>query len=312
MINKVITLIVLVGLSIGLSVALFRYPENVYLQRGLSSAIALSILYLIFKLFFEEVVARRVQKGASRFSFRRVMSAFFFIAAVIALTNIWINAQNLLVAFGLIGAGVALALQDLFKNLAGGLLIIVRSPYRVGDRIEINAKKGDVIDIGLLSTTLMEIGEWVSGDQPTGRLCLLPNGLVLSHSVHNYTRDHRYIWDELSFPITYDSDWRLASDTILKLVARETEAVTKEAQESINSLAGRYFLPQRAEVPHVFMTPTDNWITLTVRYVSEVRNRRLLRDSLNRLILSEIESLGKGKIKISSQTLSVTVGQAAG
>ncbi|APV43479.1 Small-conductance mechanosensitive channel [Dehalogenimonas formicexedens] len=307
MVNKIITVFILLALSIGAAVALFRYPENVYLQRALSSGLTLAGLYLVFKLILEEAVARSISEIASRFNFRRVMSAFFFIGAAIALTNIWINAQNLLVAYGLIGAGVALALQDLFKNLAGGLMLFTRGTYRIGDRVEVNSKKGDVIDIGLLNTTLLEIGEWVGGDQPTGRLCQIPNGFILSHAVHNYTRDHHFIWDEINIPLTYDSDWHLALDTILKLVTIETKAATTEAQDSFSRLAGRYFLPGNAGAPSIFVTLTDNWINLTVRYISEVRNRRETRDRLNRLILDEITRLGSEKVRISSQTLGVSV-----
>jgi small-conductance mechanosensitive channel len=227
--NKIITLVVLVGLSAGLSVAVLRF-ENDYLRKALYSLIAMAALYLVFKFIFEEAIARRIRELATRFSFRRTVSAFFLIGAVLALATIWVEAQNLVVAYGIVGAGVVVALQDFFKDIAGGLVIFIRGSYKVGDRIEINSRKGDVIDIDLMNTTLLEIGEWVSGDQPTGRLCLVPNGLVLSHTVHNYTKDHDYIWDEINIPITYDSDWHLASEIVLGFVTRETEDVTQKAQ----------------------------------------------------------------------------------
>lgn len=145
------------------------------------------------------------------------------------------------------------------------------------------------------------------GDQPTGRLCVIPNGLVLAHTVHNYTKDHQFIWDEISVPITYDSDWRLASEIVLGVVTRETEGVNRDAQQSIATIAVKYYLPERAEVPYLFITLTDNWINFTARYVTEVRSRRLIKDRLSRMILAEIEEAGKQKVKISSATLTVTL-----
>lgn len=307
MLNKIVILAILIALSAASAVGLFNYPENIYIRHALYSSLALAILYIIFKLALEEVVAHNISARAARFSFRRVVSALFLVAVAIALTSIWTEAQNLLVAYGLVGAGIAFALQDIFKNLAGGLVLLIRGPYLVGDRIEINKKSGDVIDIDLMNTTLLEMGEWVSGDQPTGRLCLIPNGLVLSQPVHNYTRDHSFLWDETRVPVTYGSDWRLASDTMLKLATDLTRDVTQQAMDSISRLSSRYYLPERAEVPYVFMTPTDNWVNLTVRYITKVRERRAIRDTLNRFILAEFEKLGKEKVTVASATMTVTV-----
>lgn len=304
--NKIIKLIILAGLTLGLLVGVLSY-ENGYLLKSLYTLIGLTILYVVFKFLFEEVVARHIAEPATRYSFRRAVSAFFFIAAFLVIITVWIDARDLLIAYGLIGAGVAVALQDFFKNVAGGLVIFIRGHYRVGDRIEVNSRFGDVIDVDLLNTTLLEIKEWVTGDQPTGRLCLIPNGFVLSHPVHNYTKDHQFIWDEIHIPVTFGSDWKLASDIIRDVVTRETEIVTRQAQQSLSGLSGTYYLPERAEVPYVYSTITDNWISLTVRYVTEVRNRRPVNDRLNRLILEEIERAGKDKIQVSSETLTVSL-----
>ena len=105
-------------------------------------------------------------------------------------------------------AGAAVDLQDVFKNFAGSIIIFVTGTYHVGDRIEVNSKIGDVIDIRIFYTTMMETNEWVRGDQTAGCLSNFQNGLVLSGIVNNYTGDHPHIRDELSIPITYDSDWK--------------------------------------------------------------------------------------------------------
>jgi small-conductance mechanosensitive channel len=104
------------------------------------------------------------------------------------------------------------------KNFVGGFIVLAGQPYEVGDRIEIAGESGDVIDIGVMSTTLLEIGGWVHGDQPTGRVTIIPNGRVLTQQVHNYTKDHSFIWEELTISLTYDSDWQQVWDILLTIV----------------------------------------------------------------------------------------------
>ena len=225
--------------------------------------------------------------------------------SIIVFVAIWIvETQNILIAFGLIGAAVAFALQDIFKNFIGGIMIFLNGIYRVGDRVEINEKFGDVIDISLFYTTLMETREWVSGDQVTGRLTTVPNGLVLNGTIQNYTRDFDFIWDEITVPITYDSDWKEASEKILEIVTKETIDVSENAQKIMEKIEGKYYFTKRSLQPAIFLTLTDNWITFGIRYVTEVRQRRILHDKLSRLILSEIEN--SQKIKIASATMNIT------
>ena len=89
------------------------------------------------------------------------------------------------------------------------------------------------MDIGIMYTTLLEIKDWVSGDQATGRLITIPNGQVLSNSVNNYTKDHNFIWDELHIPISYSNDWRLAHDCILQIVNEQTKETVEQANKEI-------------------------------------------------------------------------------
>jgi len=200
----------------------------------------------------------------------------------------------------LIGAGVAIGLQDFFKNLLGAIIIFVTGIYRVGDRIEISSKYGDVIDIGLLYTTVLEIKEWVAGDLPTGRLTIIPNGYVISNTINNFTKDHNFIWDEINVPITYDSDWKEAVTVIQDVVSRETKNVTDQAEREMSKLEEERYFPKQAVEPAIFLTLTDNWITFNIRYITEVRQRRLLNNTLSRMILNEIQK--SKNIKVASTT----------
>jgi hypothetical protein len=145
-----------------------------------------------------------------------------------------------------------------------------------------------------MSTTLLEIGGWVQRDQPTGRVTLIPNGRVITQPVHNYTKDHSFIWEEMTIPITYGSDWERARDAILSIVRQETGEITKQAEKEIERLGEKYYFPRKVVEPSSYITPTDNWITFHVRYVTEVKGRRILRDRLYSLILKSITGDKRG------------------
>ena len=208
-------------------------------------------------------------------------------------------------SYGVLAAGAAVALQDFFKNFVGGMIIFLTGIYRVGDRVEVNTKSGDVIDVGILYTTLLEINDWMPGDQATGRLSTIPNSYVLSSTVNNYNKDHPFIWDEVTLPVTYDSDWKEAITLIVGIVEKETKQIAHEAEGSISRLGEKYYLPSKAVEPAVFFTLTDNYINFNIRYITEVRQRRLLRSSLNKILLDEIQ--GSEHIRIASETIDIGI-----
>jgi small-conductance mechanosensitive channel len=285
-------------------IANIKYPDQ-YLQKTAYSFSALTTIYFLFVILFEEFVTQRIRDSKTRYSLRKVISILGITVFLIVVVSIWIvETQNILIALGLIGAAIAFAIQDLFKNFIGGLMIFLNGLYHVGDRIEINQKYGDVIDISVLYTTLMETREWVSGDQATGRLTIVPNGTVLTGVVQNYTRDFDFIWDELTIPITYDSDWNEAASKILDIVKKETIDVSENAKKIMENLEGKYYFTKRSLEPAIFLTLTDNWISFGIRYVTEVKSRRLLHDRLSRTILNEIQK--SEKIKIASGTINIT------
>lgn len=304
MFRKYFTFLALAVLS-GLTWYVDRQFENVDLKKVFYSLLAVTASYLLFKLVLEGLVSRRIKDSKTRYSFRKTAQILFVVVSFIFVLRIWVpNPQALLVAYGLVAAGVAIALQDVFKNFAGALAILLSGIYRVGDRIEVNSRLGDVIDIGLFYTTLIELREWVDGDQTTGRITSLPNGQVLNSPVHNYTKDHNFLWDEIALPVTHDSNWKKAMEIIQSVVEEETSEITHRAEREISQLEEKYYLSKRNIEPAVFVTPTDNWILLRIRYVVDVRERRLVRNELSKRMLERIQRTPD--ITIASETLTVT------
>jgi small-conductance mechanosensitive channel len=303
--NRLVALAAQVALCCLSWVADYYYP-NAYLEMAFSTFLALAVIYFVFKILLEQTILRTIKDAKTRYSVRKTLSIVYMLVFMLVLIRIWVeDSEALLVSYGLIGAGIAIALQDFFKNFVGGILVFSTGIYRVGDRIEIDSKFGDVIDIGLMYTTLLEIREWVEGDQATGRLTIVPNGKVISGVVHNYTKDHSFIWDEIELPITYDSDWKYALQRFSVVIETETVELTKHAERDLANIMARYYLPKRGVEPAIFLTLTDNWINLGIRYIALVRERRSLRDRIYRRLLEEVNDSG-GRIKIASETLGIT------
>lgn len=282
----------------------YSYP-NMYLEKGFYTFLALTVIHILFKFVFEQAVSGKIHDSKTRYSFKKTISSLYLVFLTLVVLRIWVeNTQTLMVSYGIIVAGIAVALQDLFKNFMGGIILFVTGIYRVGDRIEIGSKVGDVIDISTLYTTLFELREWVPSDQPTGRLTTVPNGYILSSMVNNYTKDNNFIWDEIEIPITYASDWKKAMSVILDIVNTETNRFSMQAEKEIAILEEKYYLPSRSVEPAIFMKMTDNWITFNIRYVMDVRQRRAYRNKLSQMLLEEINK--HDDIKLASTTLDIT------
>ncbi|TAJ44145.1 mechanosensitive ion channel family protein [Methanofollis fontis] len=279
------------------------YPDTTIYRIALT-LLAVLIAYLVLRIVLERVFARTIKDAKVRYSFRKAVSVLYAIAVVVIGVRIWVDdPQSLIVAYGIIGAGVAISLQDFFKNFVGSIVLFLSGVYTVGDRIEIDDSIGDVIDIGLMSTTLMELGGWVGGDQPSGRITIVPNGQVLSGTVQNYTKDYTFVWDEITVPITYDSSVGEAIELIRSIAEKETADAVQGAGEAIVQAGGKYYLLEQGIEPAVYVTLTDNWVSLTLRYVTGVWGRRAERDRISRAILDEID--GNDRIRIASTTLEI-------
>ncbi len=302
--NRVVALTAQIALCCLAWVGDYYYP-SLYLEKAFLTFLALAIVYLVFRIALEQAIVRTIKDAKTRYSIRKATSILYVLVFVLVLIRIWIeDSQALIVSYGLIGAGIAIALQDLFKNFVGGILIFSTGTYRVGDRVEIEGHYGDVIDIGLLFTTLLEMKGWVDGDQATGRLTVVPNGRVISSVINNYTKDHSFIWEEIALPITYDSDWKDAVSRVTKIVEEETREITLHAEKELSGIMNRYYLSKRNVEPAIYVRLTDNWINLSVRYIAMARERRVLQDRIYRRILQEVHDAEN--ITIASETLGIT------
>ena len=191
----------------------------------------------------------------------------------------------------------------MLKNIAGGIIIILTAPFKAGDRIQVENDTGDVLDIRLFYSTLMEIREWVDGDQYSGRIVQIPNGFILNKPVKNYTKDFSFIWDEIHFMLTYDSDWKKAKEIVLRITHEITDSFEAVAKNELIGMGGKYFIHPSDVEEKIYTKITDNWIDMRLRYVVDPRKRRLVRHLLNEKILEAFDQ--EKDIKIASVTLEI-------
>ena len=225
-------------------------------------------------------VHRTVEDPDVWFRAKRIATYTATFIAAITLAWIWFDAFDSLPTYlALVSAGIAIALADLIKNMAGWLYILARRPLRIGDRIEVAGTAGDVIDIRLFRFSLMEIGNWVHADQSTGRLMHVPNGIVFTNPVANYTEGFEHVWHEISVLITFESDWEKARS----IIRHEIESVAISDEQVLRRLrktAGEYQIKIGTLSPIVYLNVEDSGVLLTGRLLIPARERRLVDDQV--------------------------------
>jgi small-conductance mechanosensitive channel len=225
---------------------------------------------------------------------------------IIGFCSVWFDdPARLATAFGLVTAGLAFALQRVITALAAYLVILRGNTFNVGDRIVMGGVRGDVMELGFIQTTIMEMGQpppvqnddpamWVKARQYTGRIVTITNDKIFETPVYNYTRDLPFIWEEMQIPISYQSDVQRAEEIIIAAVGKFTSQFHDIGEQALAELERRYFV-QRSELePRMFMRLTDNWIELSVRFITREYGVREVKDKMSREILAEFNKVGLG------------------
>lgn len=194
---------------------------------------------------------------------------------VICIMFIWLDSiGNLTTYIGLLSAGIAIALKEIFINMAGWLFIEVRKPFTVGDRVLIGTQKGDVIDKRMFQFSLMEVSSYEDGEQSTGRIVDVPNSFVFVHPIINYTKGFEYIWNEVKVLLTFESDWKKAKELLLAIANRDTDITSERVSKQIKTASKRYMIHYNNLTPIVYVDVKESGVQLSIRYLCEPKQRR--------------------------------------
>ena len=249
-------------------------------------------------------------RSGTRFQFWAKQGVSLVVAGIVILgiMSIWFDNPAQLAAFlGLVGAGVAFALQRVITAVAGYFVILRGKTFNVGDRIQMGGVRGDVIGLTFMQTRIMEMGEsprekdddksWVRSRQFTGRIVTVTNDKVFDCPVYNYTHEFAYIWDEISIPIAFHQNFEKAETIILEAANGQARTAKRLGKDEIGRLEQRFGIEAGEIDPRVFWRITEDWMELTVRFLGPDHGIRHIKDRMTREIIAGLE---KAKIAIAA------------
>jgi small-conductance mechanosensitive channel len=258
-------------------------------RKIVQSALVVIVGYLLL-FSIVGIINRKVKDLKVKHLLRKNVVYILNVLMFVILAFLWFqNIGSITIFLGVAGAGIALALQEAILCTAGWFLILARRPFDVGDRIEFGGVKGDVIDIRLFQTSMLEIGNWVEGEQSTGRIVNVPNSMVFKKENFNYSRGFEYIWNEIRVVVTFESDWRRGEEIMLAHAGKYCEGMEKIVRRKLSAMTRRYMIFYDKLTPIVYVNIKDSGVDLTLRYLTEARSRRLTQDYLCRKILEDFE-----------------------
>ena len=278
-------------------------------QKLLLTIAFLVVVFLIRRVI--TILVRRFVRGRSneqtQFWVRQGINLATAIFIVIGLLSIWFDdPTRLATAAGLVTAGLAFALQRVVTAIAGYFVILRGKNFSVGDRITMGGVRGDVVALGFIQTTIMEMGQppsvqgadpavWVRSRQYTGRVVTVSNAKIFDEPIYNYTRDFPYLWEEMVIPITYIADRQRAEQIMLAAVQHHTELVEALGRAALDEMQRRYFVHAVTDLrPRVFYRITDNWRELSVRFITTEHGVRDVKDAISREMLAALDDAGIG------------------
>ncbi|MBN2317632.1 MAG: mechanosensitive ion channel [Acidobacteria bacterium] len=210
-----------------------------------------------------------------RYRWKKTSLYFTVIIATILVARIWLEGVGSLVTyFGILSAGLAIALKELVANFVGWIFIIWRHPFEVGDRVQIGDMAGDVIDLRIFQFTLLEIGNWVDADQSTGRIVHVNNGRIFSDNPANYSKGFQHIWNEIPVLVTFESNWRKAKKLLMDIANKHGEEMSQAAADRLLKAARRFMIFYTTLTPTVYTSVQDCGVLLTIRHLCDPRKRR--------------------------------------
>jgi small-conductance mechanosensitive channel len=268
---------------------IFEYTgvSSKILEKLITSAVIFIILFFL-KYIACKVVKKRIKEVKKAYIWRRSTLYIYIFLIIILLGRIWIKGIDSLATFlGLTSAGLAIAMKDTVTDVMGWLFIMWNKPFVLGDRIQLKDITGDVIRIGFFKFSVVEVGEWVDGEQSTGRIVHIPNNLAIRETLTNYHTGFNYIWNEIPMLITFESGWKKAKKILLKIALARAEHLTKDAERQVIKAARQYMIFFNILTPTVYTSIQESGVCLTMRYIVKPRMRRITEHQICEDIISE-------------------------
>ena len=277
---------------------LVRARQRAVVRRVLIGAVivlGIALVGLFFNSWLERLLGGTSLDRRQLQTLRATARVTVQVIAVVLILLVIFGPPNQLGTFlGLAGAGLTVALKDFIVGFLGWFVLMGKNGIRLGDWVEINGVTGEVIEIGLFHTVLLETGNWTDSGHPTGRRVTFTNSFAIEGHYFNFSTSGQWLWDELQVVLAAGDDPYPVIDAIQKRVVKETEATAKEAARELRNAAGSRDIGSFSAEPSINLRPVLGGIELSVRYITQANQRSLLRTKLNQ---AAVELLGKRNVK---------------
>lgn len=283
----------------------FKQMEASDLLLQLGAFVFWVIVILVISGLITRYINKNVESNSARYRTKKIIRLVSYVLiSLLALFSFTGNMEQFGLSLGLITAGLAFALQEVILAVFGWIIIFTTNSYNPGDRIEINGIKGDVIDIGVTKTTLMEIGEWIKSDNYNGRIVQISNSFIFKGPVRNYSTDFPFVWDEITLPIKFSSDLEIMSQIVKHAADDYLLDYAKFAKENWEILVRKYLIENANVEPVLHFVLNDNWVEFTLRYVVDYKKRGTTKHLLFSEIYNAVQNSG-GKVSFASATFDI-------
>jgi small-conductance mechanosensitive channel len=186
---------------------------------------------------------------------------------------------------GLTTAGFTVALQSFILAFFGWFILMGKNGIHVGDRVEINGVGGEVIEVSLFRTTMLETGNWTDKGHPTGRSVTFLNNFAITGQYFNFSTVGQWMWDEISVSVPASSDTYAMVELVHKAVTDETEKDARLAEEAWKRVPSQNGLSQFSAAASVNLRPAASGLDLVVRYVTRASDRFDVRNRVYQRVI---------------------------
>src|SRR3954451_21263808 len=269
---------------------------------------AVFVAGLVLLRWLARIVVRLVLRGREhtrgRFWSRQGINLATSVIVALGLISIWFdNGLHAAAAVGVLTAALAFAMQKAVTSFAGYFLILRGDIFSIGDRVVMGGVRGDVIGLGFLRTTILEMGQptgddddevpvWVDGRQYTGRVVTVTNSAVFDDPVFNYSREFTFLWEELRVPVKFDTDLERAEQILLDAALEHSKDRAVLGAESLQRMRRRFYVPDTDLEPEVYFKFNSNWVELAVRFIVPTHGIRRIKSAISRQIIERSRAEG--------------------
>src|ERR1700722_1480038 len=253
-------------------------------------AVAIILLILLLGLFFDQWIASllaktkldRRQIETLRTVTRVVLQA---VGVIFILFVILGPPPNLATFLGLAGAGLTVALKDFIVGFFGWFVLMGRNGIRLGDWVEINGVTGEVVELGMFHTVLLETGNWTDSGHPTGRRVTFTNSYAIEGHYFNFSTSGQWLWDELTGVLPAGHDPYPIVDAVKKKVVEATAESGQKAEREWKGQAKSADMSSLSAEPAINVRPAIGGTEIAVRYITNAHDRGQMRAKLNQVLV---------------------------